>query len=90
MTRTVRWRSRPASAAVEALPADGWLGRLAENLPLGPIEKLLAAARATVTARASAQDAGYGLETDVGEPDGELIDAAQQAIERAGSADAGR
>ena len=70
-----------ASAAATLLPADGWLGRLGENLPLGPVEKLLAAARATVYARASAADAGYGLETDVGEPDPALIDAAQPAIE---------
>jgi len=70
-----------ASAAATLLPADGWLGRLGENMPLGPIEKLLAAARATIYARADAQDAGYGLETDVGEPDPQLIEAAQPAIE---------
>ena len=70
-----------ASAAATQLPADGWLGRMAENLPLGPVERLLAAVRATVYARASAQDAGYGLETDVGEPGPELIEAAQPAIE---------
>ncbi len=70
-----------ASAAATQLPADGWLGRLGENLPLGPVERLLAAVRATVYARANAQDAGYGLETDVGEPDPTLIDAAQPAIE---------
>ena len=70
-----------AAAAAVQLPADGWLGRLAENLPLGPIERLLAAIRTTVYARASAQDAGYGLETDVGEPGPELIEAAQPAVE---------
>ena len=70
-----------ACAAAVQLPGDGWLGRLGENLPLGPIETLLAAVRATVYARASAADAGYGLETDVGEPDPQLIDAAQPAIE---------
>jgi len=70
-----------AATAAAQLPADGWLGRLGENLPLGPVERLLAAARATVYARANAQDAGYGLETDVGVPDPELIDAAQPAIE---------
>jgi len=70
-----------AVAAATQLPADGWLGRLGENLPLGPVERLLAAIRATVYARASAQDAGYGLETDVGVPDPELIDTAQPAIE---------
>ena len=70
-----------AAMAATLLPADGWLGRLGENLPLGPVERLLAAARATAYARANAQDAGYGLETDVGIPDPELIDAAQPAIE---------
>ena len=70
-----------ACAAAVQLPGDGWLGRLGENLPLGPIEALLAAVRATVYARASAADAGYGLETDVGEPDPQLIEAAQPAIE---------
>jgi len=69
------------SAAAMFLPSDGWLGRLGEGVALGPIEKLLAAIRATVQARASAQDAGYGLETDLGEPDPALIEAAQPAIE---------
>jgi ATP-dependent DNA helicase DinG len=70
-----------AATAATWLPADGWLGRQSENLPLGPIETLLSTVRATVYARASAQDAGYGLETDVGEPDPALIDAAHPAIE---------
>lgn len=70
-----------ASTAAALLPADGWLGRLGENLPLGPLERLLAAVRANVYARASAQDAGYGLETDTGDHDPLLIDAAQPAIE---------
>jgi len=69
------------SAAAMFLPSDGWLGRLGEGVALGPIEKLLAAIRATVQARASAQDAGYGLETDLGESDPALIEAAQPAIE---------
>ncbi len=70
-----------AAAAATLLPADGWLGRLGESLPLGPIERLLSAVRATVYARADAQDAGYGLETDAGQPEPELIDAARPAIE---------
>ena len=64
-----------------ALPGDGWLGRLAEGLPLGPIERLLAAVRATVYARASAADAGYGLETEAAELDAPLIEAAAVAAQ---------
>ncbi|RED17429.1 ATP-dependent DNA helicase [Parasphingopyxis lamellibrachiae] len=70
-----------ASAAASALPGDGWLGRVAEGMPLGPIEKLLAAVRGTVFARASAQDAGYGLETEAAELDGALIAAVGVAAE---------
>ena len=64
-----------------ALPGDGWLQRLAEGMPFGPLETLLAAVRGTVYARASAQDAGYGLETELAEPDPQLIDAAAPALE---------
>jgi ATP-dependent DNA helicase DinG len=70
-----------ASAAARELPGDGWLGRLAEELPLGPIEKLLAAVRTTVYARASAADAGYGIETHAAELDAPLIEASLPAIE---------
>ena len=70
-----------ASAAARELPGDGWLGRLAEDLPLGPIEKLLAAVRSTTYARASAADAGYGIETHASELDVGLIEAAAPAIE---------
>jgi ATP-dependent DNA helicase DinG len=70
-----------ASAAARELPGDGWLGRLAEELPLGPIEKLLAAVRSTTYARASAADAGYGIETHAAELDVGLIEAAAPAIE---------
>ncbi len=70
-----------ATAAASDLPADAWLGRIAEGVPLGPLEKLIAAVRATVYSRASAQDAGYGLETEAAELDGGLIAAAGPAIE---------
>jgi len=70
-----------ASAAARELPGDGWLGRLAEELPLGPIEKLLAAVRSTTYARASAADAGYGIETHAAELDVGLIEAAAPATE---------
>ena len=76
------------AAALEAavqmageLPGDGWLQRIGEGLGLGPIEKLLAAVRGTVYARAMSQDAGYGLETELAEVDPALIDAAAPAAE---------
>ena len=71
-------------AAVEAarsLPSDGWLSRLAESYPFGPVEALLLEVRGTVYARAKAQEAGYGLETELAEPDGSLVSAATGAME---------
>ncbi|MDB5738683.1 MAG: helicase c2 [Sphingomonas bacterium] len=65
--------------ATGALVADGWLGRIAEELPLGPIETLLHAVRATTLARATAADAGYGIETEVAALDGPIIEAAGAA-----------
>ena len=65
----------------EALPSDGWLQRLVEGAPFGPIEALLAEVRGTVYARAKAQEAGYGLETELAEPDGALVRAAAAAAE---------
>jgi ATP-dependent DNA helicase DinG len=70
-------------AAVQAaglLPGDGWLGRVVEGLPLGPLEALFAAVRGTVLARARAEDAGYGLETELAEPDAPLVEAAAAAL----------
>jgi len=64
-----------------ALPSEGWLGRIAEGAPFGPIEALLAAVRGSVYARATAQDAGYGIETELAEPDPALVDAAAPAAE---------
>lgn len=71
-------------AAVEAarvLPTDGWLQRVAEGDPFGPIETLLSHVRGTVYARSKAQEAGYGLETELAEPDGALISAAAAGME---------
>src|SRR3546814_20695472 len=67
-------------AAVQAaglLTGDGWLQGGAEGMPFGPIEKLLGAVRGTVYARASAQDAGYGIETEMAELDGAIVEAAE-------------
>ena len=74
--------ARALDAAVEAakaLPSDGWLQRLVEGAPFGPVEALLAEVRGTVYARAKAQEAGYGLETELAEPDGALVSSAAAA-----------
>jgi ATP-dependent DNA helicase DinG len=76
--------ARALDAAVEAakaLTSDGWLQRLVEGAPFGPVEALLAEVRGTVYARAKAQEAGYGLETELAEPDGALVSAAAAAAE---------
>jgi ATP-dependent DNA helicase DinG len=76
--------ARALDAAVEAaraLPSDGWLQRLVEGSPFGAVEALLAEVRGTVYARAKAQEAGYGLETELAEPDGALVSAAASAAE---------
>jgi len=70
-----------AIEAARALPSDGWLARLAEGAPFGPVEAFLAEVRGTVYARAKAQDAGYGLETELAEPDGSLVDRSAAALE---------
>jgi ATP-dependent DNA helicase DinG len=69
-----------AAIAAQALPADGWLARLGEGSPFGPVEALLAAVRGTVFARASGDDAGYGLETEAAELDGPLITSVEPAL----------
>ena len=76
--------ARALEAAVEAakaLPSDAWLQRLAEGAPFGAVEALLAEVRGTVYARAKAQEAGYGLETELAEVDGALVDRAAQSMQ---------
>ncbi|MFD1610571.1 ATP-dependent DNA helicase [Sphingomonas tabacisoli] len=68
-----------AAIAAQQLSSDGWLQRLAEGQPFGAIEALLAAVRGTVYARAASEDAGYGLETELVDPDGALVEAAGNA-----------
>ena len=65
--------------AARALPSDGWLQRLVEGAPFGPVEGLLGEVRGTVYARSKAQEAGYGLETELAEPDGALVSSAAAA-----------
>ena len=70
-----------ACEAAEALPSDGWLQRLVEGVPSGPVEELLHAVRLTVFARdeSGGQDAGYGLETEAAGLDGVIIERAEAA-----------
>jgi ATP-dependent DNA helicase DinG len=70
-----------ALEAAKALPSDGWLQRLNEGSPFGPVEALLSEVRGMVYARAKAQEAGYGLETELAEPDGALVSQAAAATE---------
>jgi ATP-dependent DNA helicase DinG len=75
--------ARALDAAIEAarlLPSDGWLQRLVEGSPFGPVEALLSEVRGMVYARAKAQEAGYGLETELAEPDGALVSEAAASM----------
>ncbi|TDN82902.1 ATP-dependent DNA helicase DinG [Stakelama pacifica] len=68
--------------AAMALPSDGWLQRINEGEPFGPVEALLAAVRGLTYARdTKGSDAGYGLETELAEPSPELVEAAGPAGE---------
>jgi ATP-dependent DNA helicase DinG len=69
-----------AATAASALPSDGWLQRIAEGAPFGPMEALLGQVRGAVYARATAEDAGYGLETEAAGLDGSLIAAVEPAM----------
>ena len=70
-----------ARVAAEALPGENWLSRLGEGTPSGPVERLLAAIRAMVFARdeTNATESGYGLETELADPDAGVVDAAADA-----------
>ncbi len=87
----------PAAALVEqiadaarVLPAEGWLGRVADSAPSDAVEALLSAVRTQVLARAAGKNeagAGYGLETEIAEALPALVDAAgaaQVALARLG------
>jgi len=70
---------RELLAAAALLPGEGWLQRLIEGAPQGPVETLLGAVRDTVLARAEPGDEGHGLETEAAELPGALIEAAAGA-----------
>ncbi len=69
-----------AAHAAQALPSDGWLQRIAEGAPFGPVEALLGAVRGLVYARSTDEEAGYGLETEAAGLDGDLLMAVEPAI----------
>ena len=75
-----------AREAAEALPQDGWLQRIADGMPSGPIEALLAAVRAVTYARdeSGGQEAGYGIETEAAQLEGNFVELAQQAASALG------
>jgi ATP-dependent DNA helicase DinG len=67
------------------LPAADWLSRIAAGEPEGPIEVLVAAVRAHVLTRATDEERGYSLETEIaaltpGLP--EAVDAAAACLSR--------
>ncbi|KWV90601.1 ATP-dependent DNA helicase [Erythrobacter sp. YT30] len=72
-----------ACEAGQLLPADGWLQRVAEGEPAGPVETLLAAVRTATYARdeSGGQEAGYGIETEAAGLPGEVIEAAGHAAQ---------
>lgn len=78
--------SAAISAATEAandLPTDGWLQRVIDGEPYGPIEELFAGLRAITFSRdeSGGQEAGYGIETEAIQFDGPLLETAQRAGE---------
>jgi ATP-dependent DNA helicase DinG len=69
-----------AAYAAQSLPSDGWLARINENAPFGPLETLLSSVRGTVYARSDSEDAGYGLETETAALDGPMIASVEPAL----------
>ncbi|GAA4644197.1 ATP-dependent DNA helicase [Pontixanthobacter gangjinensis] len=70
-----------AIKAAQALPSDGWLQRLNDGEPYGPIEQLLAAVRSITYARdeSGGQEAGYGIETEAAQLPGNFVHFAGEA-----------
>lgn len=70
-----------ARQAASDLPGDGWIARLSEGAPFGPLEHLLAGVRGAVYGRdeSGGEDAGYGLEAEIDQLPGDLIDLASEA-----------
>ncbi|MDP7548494.1 MAG: ATP-dependent DNA helicase, partial [Alphaproteobacteria bacterium] len=65
--------------AAATLAGPGWLQRLAEGAPSGPMETFLARVRHVVLARVDNDRSPYGLEVSVLEPEADLLQAASEA-----------
>ena len=74
-----------AIRAARKLPGDGWLARVREQTPSGPMEEFLTHIRGQVFARCGQPDSAYSVECTVGEISTELEDAASK-LEKALSA----
>lgn len=72
-----------ACEAGKLLPGEGWLQRLAEGEPAGPIEALLSVVRTATYARdeSGGQEHGYGIETEASGLPGDVIEAAGHAAQ---------
>lgn len=70
-----------ASDAAESFPSEGWLGRIQENIPLGPFEKLFATIRAMVYTRDEHVNSGYSMETELVQIEPAVIDASEAVLE---------
>ncbi|MFZ1744119.1 MAG: ATP-dependent DNA helicase [Pontixanthobacter sp.] len=70
-----------ASKAAQSLPSDGWLQRLNDGEPHGPLEQLFAAVRALTYSRdeSGGQEAGYGIETEAAALPGNFVQLAGEA-----------
>jgi ATP-dependent DNA helicase DinG len=70
-----------AAGAAQALPTDGWIQRIHEGAPFGPLEALLSSVRGLVYARARDAEAGYGLETEAAALDGSILEGVEPAVQ---------
>ena len=68
-----------AVRAAGALPDTGWLGRIENGEPRGPIEALLLNLHVHVQARQTKAERGYSVESDTAQPATKLSDAARDA-----------
>ncbi len=59
------------------LPGEGWLRRIYEGSPSGPLERFLIEVRALVRARAKGTDSPHGLEADCTAPHEALLERAE-------------
>ena len=66
-----------AIQAARKLPADGWMGRVREGTPNGPMEEFLVHIRGQVLARCGQPDSPYSIECTAGEFTPEIIPAAK-------------